>query len=469
MKPLIVLLAITLVLILDVTGTLHVYGLGALMSQTFALGSSLVLGLIALGWLLVAFQREESNASRIAPRTLQRIITFLMLLASLANARNVLLFIGTAQRITIIGLFLFGIIGFLIALIRLPSPGWLVVGSLLFGSCIRLICYAAVPLDPTHDDMLPLVQLALHNFVAGQSPYTTYAMPWSLPLTYLPLTWLAYLPSYWLGFDIRLSNLCAELAIGGALIWLAMRQPQGVVPPATWRTRRALAWAGEPRLLFWAWLFLLPSTLNWSLATTGPIFWALLAWCLVFMLAKRQTGVVLTLGLCGAASPLSALMLPFIGLHWFRQRGWRSTLGSFAWTFAITALFVLPFFLWSPRQFLFGTWQWFNDNNLYPRIRWDMDQTWARQIGVSGIFWRHGLVGVLKPIQATLLAALALLFAWYGATARQLAPYLVAAYLLFNLFNPVLWPYLYVPAVIAALVTLNQPTGVGVVGKASSP
>jgi hypothetical protein len=98
--------------------------------------------------------------------------------------------------------------------------------------------------------------------------------------------------------------------------------------------------------------------------------------------------------------------------------------------------------------------QWFNNNDIYPRLRWEMDHTWARQTGFSGIFWRRGLEGLLKPIQAGLLAGLLALFWWWGAQARQLAPLVCAAGLLFMVFNPVLWPYLYHPALVAALVAL---------------
>jgi hypothetical protein len=81
-----------------------------------------------------------------------------------------------------------------------------------------------------------------------------------------------------------------------------------------------------------------------------------------------------------------------------------------------------------------------------------MDNTWARVVGFSGIFWRHGLVAILKPFQALLLVGLVALYWHWGASGRRLAPFVAAAFILFTAFNPILWPYLYNPALIGALL-----------------
>ena len=52
----------------------------------------------------------------------------------------------------------------------------------------------------------------------GESPYRVYQLPWEVPLTYMPLNWLAYAPLLVAGADPRWTNALAELAVLGALI-----------------------------------------------------------------------------------------------------------------------------------------------------------------------------------------------------------------------------------------------------------
>jgi hypothetical protein len=191
---------------------------------------------------------------------------------------------------------------------------------------------------------------------------------------------------------------------------------------------------------------------NWSLSTTAPVFWALLCLLLLLVLAERPRLAALVLGLCGAASSLAAVVAPFVLLHWLRQYGWRRVLALAGMAGGMAAVCILPFLLWAPQSFVYGVFQWFNNNDLYPRLRWEMDHTWARQTGFSGVFWRRGLEDMLKPIQAVLLMGVAALNWRLGAHPWQLAPCVAAAFLLFVAFNPVLWPYLYTPALVAALV-----------------
>lgn len=386
-----------------------------------------------------------------AAHSTQRFFTFLMLLAWIATARDVVLFLAPGAAAFERVLLAVGALGLALAVLRPPAPGWLAVTAALLGTAVRLVSFAHVPIEPPRGDMLPLVQGALGNLLAGRSPYTTYAMPWELPLTYLPATWLAYLPPYLLGLDIRLTNLAAELAIGATLAWLAARRR---LRSGAARGALAAVWQAEPGLLLWAWVLLQPTALHWSLTTTAPVLWALLALLLALLVGARDRAAAVGLGVCAAASPLAGVVAPFVLLRWLRAWGWRRSLELAAWTALVAVAFILPFLLWSPDQFIFGTLRWFNDNDLFPRLRWEMDHTWARMVGFSGIFWRHGLVGGLKPLQALLIAGLALLYWRWGATTGRLAPFVTAALLLFTVFNPVLWPYLYNPALVAALVAV---------------
>lgn len=456
-------LALTIMLgvTLDITGALHVYGLGFLMSQKLAAGTALLLVGIALGWLLVAKNVQQAPDTRYQTSSryiLPRLLVLLLLTAWLATMRNFLVFLapdGNPLHLALFGAGLF-ILGF--ALVRPLPTAWLLFSIVLLGSLVRVASFSYVPIDPARDDMLPLVQQALNQLLAGQTPYTIYQMPWDLPLTYLPVTWLAYLPTYLIGLDIRLTNLLAELGIGATIVWLTLRMSSNssATPGNPDDSDQPDCWHFP--MLLWAWFFLQPTALNWSLATTAPVQWALLSLTLTLVIANRHLPAALALGLLGAATPLAAIIAPFVLLHWLRAHGWWHTLILAGLAGLLAALFILPFLLWSPEHFRLGAWRWFNDNELYPRLRWDMDHTWARQVGFSGIFWRHGFVGLLKPLQAVLLASLIIVYWRWGASVRQLAPVIVAAFLLFMVFNPVLWPYLYTPALVVALLAL-VPTG----------
>ncbi len=447
-------LTIMLGLTLDVTSALHVYGLSHLMGQRLALAGGLVLVGIAGGWIILAARvgtggRRQATGSVDAthyPLLGARLLIGLLLLAWVATARDVLVFLVPGGHIGLVVLFAGGAMAFGAALVRPPSTRWVLAGAVVFGSVARLVCYGQVPLHPERSDMLPLVQNALANLLNGQSPYAIYQMPWELPLTYLPLTWLAYLPAYLVGLDIRLTNLGYELGIGATLLWFYR---VGNHTDDTQQLHRPLA---DMSLLLWAWVFLLPTSLNWSLATTAPVQWAMLTLTLTLLLARRAWVSGVALGLCAAATPLVTIIAPFVILTWYRWHGWRTALRLMVSAGLVAAGGILPFLLWSPEAFVFGVWRWFNDNDLYPRMGWELGHTWAHMVGFSGVFWRRELVGVLKPLQLLLLAGLVASFWRWQADQRTLAPLITAAFLLFMVFNPVLWPYLYYPALFSALL-----------------
>src|SRR2546429_34178 len=60
-RTLAIALAIALGVVLDVSGVLHVYGLGSLMSQLLAAGTALLLAGIAAGWRLAAARRGAAR------------------------------------------------------------------------------------------------------------------------------------------------------------------------------------------------------------------------------------------------------------------------------------------------------------------------------------------------------------------------------------------------------------------------
>lgn len=437
-------------LILDLAGSQHVYTQPAVAAAVLA-------GLV-VAWLVpVSFwQPADRAATPAAP-----------LLALLPLAAFVAALIDVATFVPIDGGWsperLWLLIGGGVLLLALGlgyvrgrlAAGVVALAALGLGTLVRLIHMDYIPIEPANGDMLPLVQGALDHLLAGRSPYRTYQMPWDVPLTYLPVTWLAYLPPYLLGLDLRWTNFAAELTIGGALAWLGARYA-GAARGAT--TRRQ-SWLAEPTLLLWAWLFLQPSVIHWDMGNTAPITWALLAVTVALVLAEHDRAGAVALGLTAAGTPLVAVFGPFIGLYWLRQRGLVQTIRLVLISAVVAALFVVPFLLWAPGDFINGTYRWFNTLEGWPRQKWlETDPPiWSVITGFSGEFWSRGTERWLKPIQALIVLGVAGLYWLRGAPAERLSQHAAAAYLGFMLFNPVLWPYLYNPALVVGLVGLAAP------------
>lgn len=242
-------LTIVLALVLDITGSLHVYSLDRLLGAPLILGTAALLVVVAIGWLCST--PRLASMAMFSPQLVQRGVTALMLLAWLATLRDFYIFITPAMPLVhIIG---FSIGGLLLwfAIIRPPPLTWLIWLAVSLGSLVRVMSFSAIPIEPSRGDMLPLVQGALANFLAGESPYTIYTMPWELPLTYLPITWLAYLPAYSLGVDMRVTSVLAELTIGATLAWIATSRGAD----AGMQTNQRRLIGTSVGLLVWAWVF----------------------------------------------------------------------------------------------------------------------------------------------------------------------------------------------------------------------
>lgn len=421
-------------LVLDVAGAQHVY-----MQQTVAAAA---LAIIAIVWLVpsLIFRADPSPTGALAPS-----LSLLPLIAFIASMIDLSVFIprdggwsGTRIAILVIG-----IVGLLGAL-RLGTGAVTIVAALL-GTAIRTVHMEYTAIIPTNGDMLPLVNGAITNLLGGNSPYAMYRMPWEVPLTYLPVTWLSYLPPYLLGADLRWTNVGAQIVILAALAWLAAR-----------RSGAAATWRGELSLVLWAWLYLQPSVIHWDTSNTAPITWALLATLMALVIAGSTVPAAIALGLTAAGTPLIAVFGPFVALHWLRRYGWQQTIRLLVIGGVVAAVIVLPFALWSPSDFVNGVYRWFNQIDGWPRQKWlETDPpVWSIITGFSGEFWTRGAEGWLKPIQALIVAGAAALYWFRGARADRLTDHAAAAYLGFMLFNPVLWPYLYNPALVVGLVGL---------------
>ena len=149
-----------------------------------------------------------------------------------------------------------------------------------------------------------------------------------------------------------------------------------------------------------------------------------------------------------------------MGIYWLRQLGTTRTIRLASISAIIAGVLIIPFLVWAPGDFLMGTYRWFNTIDGWPRQKWaETDpHIWSVITGFSGEFWSRGRETWLKPIQTVIVLGIAGLYWLRGAKLDDLPIHAAAAYLGFMLFNPVLWPYLYNPALIVGLVGVTALT-----------
>ncbi len=341
----------------------------------------------------------------------------------------------------------------------LLRPARFLAATIGVGLALRLVAISLIPITIRLGDMLPLISMATTRLLHGQNPYIVYRMPWELPLTYWPLTLLSYLPTAAAGLDLRWTNLLFGPAVGALLLWAGGRRGPGTAGYA------------------FGLLYLTPTSLQWDISTAAPPYWAWL--CVAFAATtaagrhKRviqiapvvvhrppvlgELGVGAAAGLALAAAPLVWPFLPFLGLHWFTQ-GHRVTLWRTAGALIVATVLVGPFLLWDRAGFWNGAVAWFNDLDRLPLLKWQTDKSWRFEIGLAGPFWTAGAQAWLKPLQIMLIGGLILVAV--GCRLRPLATpaaalrWGAAAYLLFMVLNPVIWPYLYAPALLALVFAM---------------
>jgi hypothetical protein len=430
------LLALAVGAIVEISSDLGFYGLAWAEGAALGTMTALALVAVAVGWLL-----PGPPGAAAGPRLL-RVFTFLpaVLLAGTAAASHV---VRTALDRGELGMWAGAVLALALlltlAIVR-ARAATIAAAALAVGLALRAVTFARAPPGET-GDMLVLVINAGHRLLDGKSPYAIYEMPWKLPLTYLPLTLLAYLPAMALHFDPRWMSALFELLVAGVAIRAATAELDA-------RSARE-----HPIFLVLAAWYLLSSSLEWVRMTTAPASWAALALLLASAARDRRFSPV-ALGLAAATTPLAAVFAPYVVLGWLERRGLARTLRAGLVAAAVVAAFVAPFFFWAPARFIEGTVLWFNDLDRYPRLRWGEARTWIEYAGFTGLLWQHGLERWLKPLQVLSMVTLSALYLRRGSPRAAFAPFCVAAFLLMMVCNTVIWPYYYEPAVIAAMVAV---------------
>ncbi|MBN1593337.1 MAG: hypothetical protein JW941_08860 [Candidatus Coatesbacteria bacterium] len=309
-------------------------------------------------------------------------------------------------------------------------------------AALSMICrapIAAAPIDPNHTDMLPLVLLACRRFLSGASPYMDYLMPWKLPLTYLPVIWLPFIPAEIFGLDPRWLS-----ALFGCLAVIVLFRAFPVLERGPY--------AGAMKLLFAMFIFL-SLDLQFGPTTPESVFWLALS-LLVFSLSRdSDLGTAVAMGVCLATRQQAVFLLPLLVIYFFRRLGRREAMVSTALTVAVPLAVCLPFYIESPIRFFSGIYTRFGRFALQ---KWINDRVWEDALSFAPFFYEHGLQRILTPL------VIALQLVLYGIALRclkelsGLLSFMGLSMLLFLVLSPVIWPYMFTPlSILLAASVLN--------------
>jgi hypothetical protein len=413
--------------------------LASAFGQLAALVGSAMLMLVTVALLRSS---ERGRTFAIDERSLVRIFVGASLIAFVATPAMLVRMAPHPAAYVVVAV---GAVALLTLLVRPPPLPIAAASVVVLGVALRATMIAATRIDALRADMLPVIEQALDDLLSGRSPYHMHQMPsWEVPLSYLPGTFGAYLPARLLRIDLRWTNLVVELGLGLIL----------------WRRARS---GGDPAtiaFLLWAWTFVDPQVVYWSVDSEHPILWTALAVALFAAVDDRRFAAA-DLGYVLATSPLGIFPLGMSAFSWWRERTLTRALGRGLLAIVVCVAILGPFVAWSPREFGFGVFRWHNDPTLYTGMKWTEGRAWASQLGVAGVFWRYDLVRLLKAVQVLAVALLALRFWLRGARRSELPMTLACTLAVFIVLNSMVWGYLYWPAVVAAFVSLSsQPSAI---------
>lgn len=324
----------------------------------------------------------------------------------------------------------------------LPRQRWIwLVGLLLPALALRAVGLDVWSIDPGVRDMLALVTSAHDSFLAGENPYQLHQMQKGsvVPLTYLPGMWLSFLPPRLVGLDIRWMGILADAVLVSSLWWVSWRSCKPSTPGPE-DQQASFAWPEAACLAFAAvWLFL-PSV-HWNGIYAEPnVWWGVLALLLASVALERWWLAAVMLGLAVTMRHFAVIVLPFVVVVMWRALGWRQLVARLSVSGAIAAVLLVPFVAWDPETFWFGTFRWLREYG-------PAHHTWFHtKFGFAGLFYKNDIASWLTLGQA-LSVVLCLLGAIVTrADRRRFFGFAGLAYVLFIMFNGLIWYSFYLGA-----------------------
>lgn len=296
--------------------------------------------------------------------------------------------------------------------------------SLISLLAARVLAIVSFPLTALRSDMLPLIGAANQSLTQHVNPYHLYSLPsGDVVLTYLPVTWLAFLPASLLHVDLRFVTLLCEL---GLLVLL-------------WRS--AATSARTPVAVLLA-LFATSPYLQYRHELYTPVLWLLLIAALVATLRRSLVVGSALMGVGIAASQFCWVVTPFWLLYLHLRYGTRSAMKYAAIAFGCALLPILPFLMWDRSRFLFGILGHWQNDFAAPAANLSV-----LVVRMAGLRW----LGLVQICAFLITLAIAVSRGWCRTRAGMVYASLCGM-TVFVLFNRIVWGYFYL--LLALLVLL---------------
>lgn len=307
-----------------------------------------------------------------------------------------------------------------VVVVRPPRPALSLALIVAVGIVARTAGLWQWEIDPARRDMLALVLSALDRFTSGENPYGLHQMQVGsqVPLTYPPGLWLAHLPAYLLGADVRFIGVLADgiaaIALGGVALY--SRAPL-----------RGPVLVGVAAYLF------LPDV-HWNGIYAEPnLDWAIVACFGAAVAARRPLLAGALLGAALAVRPFNLVLAPFAAIWLARGFGARTLFRALLITGLVAAAIFTPFVLRDPDAFYAGTVRWLLEYGP-AHSKW-----FYGMMGLSGPLYKEGLAAWLLPLQLGSVAVVIALAAWRQRTSAGALSLAAVAYALFVAFNSIIW------------------------------
>jgi hypothetical protein len=412
---------IGLFFILCVTWTFNGLGLAIGRQLTPSTPALIATGIFILAAILVLYLPDDEIFKRFTPSPQ---LPFVMLV-------SIFIFYLFQYQLGKSNSALVGLPNFILSLVitGLACVCWLrrwdaVAAVLVLGlvSWVAVYDLHAIPFSSV-DAMLHWVQEANQSLLAGKNPYS------SVGLNYFPALWLPYTAVVLLQLDPRFLNIALLVLLGSGLFIVAYKLLGEQSLDLYY-----LAIAGCMILI------LNPGIIHEAVKDQVLPDWIYLA-IFAFGLALLSPAYsALGLGLSIAARQTSLIFLPITFIE-FRRKFDHGTVW-FLLTILLSSVIILPFFFWDATAFVDWTFmfnqRWFID-------RWMADQAQANAISLAPPFFVAHAENLLQPIQIVGVGLLTLWFFFKKANAISgIIRRFALVYLVFLLFNPIIWNYYYI-------------------------
>lgn len=295
-------------------------------------------------------------------------------------------------------------------------------------TAVYILSIYSFPINVRRSDLLPVIAAGNDSLLAGMNPYRVYTFPNETDLlTYLPGTWLPFLPFRMLGVDLRFANIIFTMA-AVLCIYFA----------ADTRYRREVV--GLIALL------LMCPYLQYRHEIYIQPHWLSLAVCFVLLQRQRALAAAVAFGWSMATSQFSWILLPLFLLYVFRRSGMASSAVAAIIASFVFAAIVGPFFVWSPHGFVYSV-----------LTHWT--ELYAVNAGPMNLsYWmtRFLPISFLQPIQA-FVVGLILLHCALREDFTSLADcfqWMSISLLSFILLNRLVWEYFYLSLLLVMILSV---------------